>query len=210
MSQVFNFLFRQYSDYNSVDISMEIIAVILGLVSVIYAKKNSVLLYPTGMVSTGIFVYLLIKWYLLGDMLINAYYFIMSGYGWYYWSQKKDSIYINQVDYTKVTERKISGVLFFMSLVFVFAVYKVFDRWNDWTAYVDTFTTAIFFVGMWLMARRKIESWIFWIIGDLISIPLYFYKGLTVTSIQYLIFTIIAIFGYRTWKKILNRSLQIS
>ena len=89
MSQVFNFLFRQYSDYNSLDISMEIIAVILGLVSVVYAKKNSVLLYPTGMVSTGIFVYLLIKWYLLGDMLINAYYFIMSGYGWYYWSQKR-------------------------------------------------------------------------------------------------------------------------
>ena len=103
MSQVFNFLFRQYSNYNSVDITMEIIAVILGLVSVVYAKKNSVLLYPTGMVSTGIFVYLLIKWYLLGDMLINAYYFIMSCYGWYYWSQKKDSIYINQVDYTKVT-----------------------------------------------------------------------------------------------------------
>ena len=77
MSQVFNFLFRQYSDYNSLDITMEIIAVTLGLVSVVYAKKNSVLLYPTGMVSTGIFVYLLIKWYLLGDMLINAYYFLL-------------------------------------------------------------------------------------------------------------------------------------
>ena len=77
--------------------------------------------------------------------------------------------------------------------------------WRSWTAYVDTFTTAIFFVGMWLMARRKIEHWIFWIVGNLISIPLYFYKGLTITSFQYIIFTIIALQGYRAWKQELSR-----
>ena len=76
------------------------------------------------------------------------------------------------------------------------------------TAYVDNLTTAIFFVGMWLMAKRKIENWIFWIIGDIISIPLYFYKGLTFTSLQYIIFTLIAIAGYYSWKKILNKSNQ--
>ena len=70
---------------------------------------------------------------------------------------------------------------------------------------VDTLTTAIFFVGMWLMARRKIEHWIFWIVGDLISIPLYLYKGLTFTSFQYIIFTIIALQGYRAWKQELSR-----
>jgi nicotinamide mononucleotide transporter len=179
----------------------------LGLLSVVYAKKNNVLVYPTGMVSTAIFVYLLFKWSLLGDMIINAYYFIMSGYGYYYWSQKKGAIYIHQVDFINAKERKISLFLFFLSLFFVYCLYKVFDRWNDWTAYIDTLTTAIFFVGMWLMARRKVENWIFWIVGDLISIPLYFYKGLTLTSLQYLIFTIIAIFGYLAWKKILNKSL---
>ena len=83
-------------------------------------------------------------------------------------------------------------------------LYRTFDRWTSWTAYVDTFTTAIFFVGMWLMARRKIEHWLFWIVGDLISIPLYFYKGLTVTSFQYIIFTIIALQGYRAWKQELS------
>ena len=143
-------------------------------------------------------------------MLINAYYFIVSIYGWYYWSQKKEDIYIHQVDFINAKEFQISVVLFFLSLFFIFSVYQVFNRWNDWTAYIDTLTTAIFFVGMWLMARRKVENWIFWIVGDLISIPLYFYKGLTLTSLQYLTFTVIAIFGYRSWKKILNKSLPTS
>ena len=182
MSQVFDLLFRQYSDYLPLDIILEITGVALGLLSVVYAKKNSVLVYPTGMFSTAIFVYLLMKWSLLGDMLINAYYFIMSVYGWYYWSQKKEAIYIHRIDFTNAMERQISVVLFFLSLGFIFGVYQVFDRWNNWTAYIDTLTTAIFFVGMWLMARRKVENWIFWIVGDIISIPLYFVKGLTLTS----------------------------
>lgn len=210
MSQVFDLLFRQYSNYLTIDIILEIIGVALGLLSVVYAKKNNVLVYPTGMFSTAIYVYLLMKWSLLGDMLINTYYFIMSFYGWYYWSQKKEAIYIHRVDFTNARERQISVVLFFLSLGFIFGVYQVFDRWNNWTAYIDTLTTAIFFVGMWLMARRKVENWIFWIVGDIISIPLYFIKGLTLTSLQYLIFTIIAIFGYRAWKKILNKSLPTS
>ena len=210
MSQVFDFLFGQYRDYLPVDIGLEIVGVVFGLVSVLFAKKNSVLVYPTGMISTAIFVYLLIKWILLGDMLINVYYFVMSAYGWYYWSRKEEEVYIHQVESTTPKERKVAGLLFILSLAFIFWVYQVFDKWKDWTAYVDTLTTAIFFVGMWLMARRKIENWIFWIVGDIISVPLYFYKGLTLTSFQYLIFTVIAIFGYFAWKKILNKSLPAS
>ena len=84
MCQVFDVLFGQYREYLPHDIILEITGVILGLLSVVYAKKNNVLVYPTGMFSTAIFVYLLFKWSLLGDMIINAYYFIMSGYGYYY------------------------------------------------------------------------------------------------------------------------------
>ena len=86
-------------------------------------------------------------------------------------------------------------------------VYHWFDKFKDWTAYVDTFTTGIFFVGMWLMAKRKIENWLLWIVGDFISIPLYFYKGFTFSSLQFLIFTIVAIFGYLEWKKILQKKI---
>tara|TARA_A100001011_G_scaffold91679_1_gene96321 strand:- start:417 stop:1049 length:633 start_codon:yes stop_codon:yes gene_type:complete len=207
MSPIFDFLFQQYDGYAIADIVLEVLGVLFGLISVWYAKKNNIWVYPTGMISTAIFVYLLLKWSLLGDMLINGYFFVMSAYGWYYWTRKKEEVYVNPISTTVRKEYITSAALFIGSLFFVYWIYVLFDKWNDWTAYVDTFTTAIFFVGMWLMARRKIENWIFWIIGDFISIPLYFYKGLTLTSIQYIIFTVIAIYGYRSWKKILNKSL---
>ena len=208
MNQVFNELFDQYSTYNSFDIILEIIAVFFGFLSVWFSKKNKIWVFPTGMISTSIFVYLLFKWDLLGDMMINGYYFIMSVYGWYVWTRKIDDTQVTPISKINFREKKISITIFFATLLFVFVIYKTFDKWSDWVAYVDTITTAIFFVGMWLMAKRKIENWIFWIIGDIISVPLYLYKGFTFTSFQYLGFTFIAIFGYLAWKKNLNKQIQ--
>lgn len=210
MSPIFEFLFGQYSGYATIDIVLELIGILFGLLSVWYAKKNTVWVYPTGMISTAIFVYLLFKWALLGDMIINAYYFVMSVYGWCYWSKKEEEVIVHPVTSTSKKEVKTAVLLFVASILFVFWVYQAFDKWTDWTAYVDTFTAAIFFVGMGLMARRKIEHWLFWIVGDIISIPLYFFKGLTLTSFQYIIFTLIAIYGYRSWKKILDKSPPLS
>ena len=143
-------------------------------------------------------------------MMINAYYFAMSIYGWYIWTRKVDATHVTPISRTTVKEKKIATIIFGATLLFVFLVYNSFDKWTSWVAYVDTLTTAIFFVGMWLMARRKIENWIFWIIGDLISVPLYFYKGYTFSSFQYLGFTFIAVFGYIAWKKHLSNNLQES
>jgi nicotinamide mononucleotide transporter len=209
MNQIFDFFFGQYSDYQSMDIVLEIVAVVFGFLSVWFSKQNNILVFPTGMISTAIFVYLLFKWELLGDMMINGYYFVMSVYGWYIWTRKVDSTYVTPISTTTQKEKQISIGIFITTLFFVFVVYKSFDKWIGWVAYVDTLTTAIFFVGMWLMARRKIENWIFWIIGDIISVPLYLHKGFTFTSFQYLGFTIIAIYGYIAWKKYLNNNLQI-
>lgn len=208
MSHIFDFLFGQYSEYETIDIILEITGVIFGFLSVIFSKRNNILVFPTGMISTAIFVYLLLKWELLGDMMINGYYFSMSVYGWYIWTRKVDATHVTPISRTTKHEKKLSVAIFFATLVFVYFVYEAFDKWNGWVAYVDTITTAIFFVGMWLMARRKIENWIYWIVGDIISAPLYFYKGFTFTSFQYLIFTFIAISGYLAWKKHLNKNLQ--
>lgn len=208
MNQVFNVLFDQYSTYNSFDIILEIIAVFFGFLSVWFSKKNKIWVFPTGLISTSIFVYLLFKWDLLGDMMINGYYFIMSVYGWYVWTRKIDDTQVTPISKINFREKKISITIFFATLLFVFVIYKIFDKWTSWVAYADTITTAIFFVGMWLMAKRKIENWIFWIIGDIISVPLYLYKGFTFTSFQYLGFTFIAIFGYLAWKKNLNKQIQ--
>ena len=205
MSQLFELLFGQYSAYQSIDIGLEITAVVFGFLSVWYAKKNHIWVFPTGLISTSIFVYLLWKWALLGDMMINAYYFVMSIYGWYVWTRKTND-QATPISQTSAKEKRTSVLIFIITLVFVYVVYQSAGKWTTWTAYVDTVTTAIFFVGMWLMARRKIENWIFWIVGDIISVPLYFYKGLTFTSLQYLIFTIIAIYGFLAWKHVLTNS----
>lgn len=209
MSPIFEFLFGQYKAYETIDIVLEVIAIVFGLLSVLFSKQNNILVFPTGIISTLIFVYLLLKWGLLGDMMINAYYFIMSIYGWFIWTRKVDEAHVTPITKTTFSEKKIGTAIFFVTLLFVYLVYQVFDKWTHWVAYIDTFTTAIFFVGMWLMARRKLENWIFWIIGNTISVPLYFYKGFTLTSFQYLIFTIIAIFGYLAWRKhIKNNQLK--
>tara|TARA_B100000212_G_scaffold128531_1_gene96411 strand:+ start:340 stop:972 length:633 start_codon:yes stop_codon:yes gene_type:complete len=209
MNEILNFLFQQYGSYSQVDIGLEIFAVFFGFLSVWFSKNNNVLVFPTGLINTSIFVYLLFKWELLGDMIINAYYFVVSIYGWYYWTRKNSNNDYTPISKVNYNDQKIILVISILSAIFVSLMYTVFNKWSGLVSYIDIITTSIFFAGMWLMARRKIESWIFWIIGDIISTPLYLYKGLTFTSFQYFIFTFIAIAGYYKWKSIYNRKNQI-
>jgi nicotinamide mononucleotide transporter len=204
MSQIFESLFAQYATYEPLDVTLEITGVVFGLLSVWLAKKNDISVFPTGMISTSIFVYLLLKSGLVGDMLINAYYFGMSVFGWVIWTRVNYQKQTTPITRINQQEWRYLLLLFVGSLVFVYGVYQWFGLWNSSTAMIDTLTTAIFFSGMWLMARRKIENWIFWIVGDIISVPLYLIKGFSFTSLQYLIFTFIAIYGYLEWKKILD------
>ncbi|MDX1313853.1 MAG: nicotinamide riboside transporter PnuC, partial [Eudoraea sp.] len=169
MSHIFDWIFAQYDNTPAYLISLELIGVVFGFLSVWYAKRENILVFPTGIISTGIFVYILLVFGLLGDMLINAYYFAMSVYGWYVWTRKVDDTHFIPITRTNVKEKQWSVLLFAGTLLFVVLVYLFFDKFNTWTAYVDTVTTAIFFVGMWLMARKKLENWTFWIIGDVIS-----------------------------------------
>ena len=207
--QIFDYFFKPYEGYYVFDIFLEFIAVFLGILSVIFAKMNKIAVYPTGLISTGIFVYLLIHFKLLGDMINNADFFFMSIYGWFYWSYKREGQIINKVSYSSNKDYVIVALIFLISLILISIIYKLFNVFTSWSAYIDTLTTGIFFVAMWLMARRKVESWIFWIIGDLISIPLYLYKGLAITTIQYFIFTIIAVMGYKSWVKIYKERIPV-
>jgi len=196
-------LFLQYKDYPYHLIFLELIAVLFGIISVLFARKNNILVYPTGLINTLIFIYILFEFKLLGDLIINIYYSIMSILGWYLWSRKKNGVEKFPISVMNPKDYVISILLFLVTLLFIALVYYFFDKFTHWTAFVDTLTTALFFVGMWLMAKRKIENWILWIIADCISIPLYFYKGLVFSSCQFLIFTIIAIYGYFEWKRFL-------
>ena len=208
MNLIFDWLFAQYQGVPAHLVVLEIIAVVFGFLSVLFSKRENILVYPTGLISTALFVYILLVYGLLGDMLINAYYFSMSIYGWWIWTRKVDSTHYIPITKTNNEEKKWSILLFLGTLIFVVLIYYIFGKFDSWTAYVDILTTAIFFVGMWLMAKKKLENWTFWIIGDIISVPLYLYKGLVFSSFQYFLFTIIAIYGYKAWKKNLGKSPQ--
>jgi nicotinamide mononucleotide transporter len=207
---------KPYESYQTYQIVLEAIATIFGLLSVYYSIRKNIWVYPTGIISTVLYVYILFNFGLLGDMMINFYYSVMSIYGWILWSKSsKDQIHV-EVSWATKKEWFLSGILFFLSLILVTIVYYYkpfidnhFSMINvqlglyhlDWANWLDVFNTAIFLVGMWFMAKRKIENWIFWIIGDLICIPMMIYKGLGITSLQYLVFTVMAIIGYFEWKK---------
>jgi len=203
---IIDYLFSQYAEYPRLEVILELVAVAFGILSVLYSKRNNILVFPTGIISTCIFVYLLYKWGLIGDMLVNGYYFIMSIYGWIIWTKKdlvSDTTPISLVD---TQSRNYLWAICLFSMFGVYGVYYAFDKLhvetNPWLPYVDITTTAIFFGGMWLMAKRKLEHWYFWIVANTISIPLYFIKGYSFTSIQYIVFLVLAILGYLNWRKI--------
>ena len=202
-----DFLFSQYKEYSFFFIFLEITAVLFGVVSVLFARKNNILVYPTGLISTLIFIYILYNFKLYGEFIINIYYSVMSILGWYFWSRRNNGQEEFPISIMNLKEYKISAIIFTVTLLFIALVYHFFDKFTNLTAYVDAFTTALFFVGMWLMAKRKIENWIVWIIADIISVPLYFFKGLTVSSLQFIVFTIIAVLGYIEWKIFLQKKI---
>ncbi|MDN3722836.1 nicotinamide riboside transporter PnuC [Aequorivita sp. SDUM287046] len=205
MNPIFDWFFQQYQNVPTHIVILEIAGVSFGLLSAWFSKQDNILIYPTGILSTAIFVYILWFYDLLGDLVINAYYFSMSIYGWYIWTRKVDAEHYTPITKTTSKEKQISIFIFVGTLIFIYVIYEIFDKWDSWTAYVDTLTTAIFFVAMWLLARKKLENWTFLLVGNVISLPLYFYKGLIFTSFQFLLFVIISIYGYRAWKKNLNK-----
>lgn len=199
-----DFFLNAYKNVSTLHIVLEFIAFVFGILSVWYAKKENILVYPTGLIATIITTYLLYIAGYLGDMMINGYFTIMSIYGWYYWSKKgpdKDTLAITRTN----SKEKIIGIaLFFLTMFVVFGIYRLFDYEIKTDNYIDIIVSGIFFTGMWYMAKKKIENWTLWILGDIIVTPLYAYRGLGMLSLQYIIFTILAISAYLEWKKTLD------
>ncbi|MDQ7916274.1 nicotinamide riboside transporter PnuC [Mesonia sp. MT50] len=208
MSPIFDWLFSQYQGIDTHLIVLELFGVFFGILSVLYSKNNSILVYPTGIVSTLLYVYILFVYGLLGDMIINVYYFSMSVYGWYVWTRKVDGTHVTPITSVTKKENKTIAAIFIGSMILISLVYQTFDKWQGWPSYVDILTTAFFFVGMWLLAKKKIENWIYLLIGNIISVPLYFYKGLSFSALLYVFLIIIAILGYFSWKKLLFKKIQ--
>lgn len=202
------FFLEPYKDTPLRDIIIEIIVFFFGIISVWYAKKENILAYPTGLVATIFTTYLLYKAGYFADMTINAYFTIMSIYGWFNWSIMKNDVSVYKISRTNRKQKIIGVGLFFVTIIVMYGVYQLFDRPIEKENYIDMVTSGLFFTGMWFMAIKKIENWTLWIIGDLISIPLYGYRGLGILSLQFLIFTILAVMAYIEWHKIIKTNEQ--
>ncbi len=205
MVELYDFFLEAYSTYSKLDIGLEFLAFSFGIISVIYAKKENILVYPTGIICTVITVYLLYKAQYFGDMMMNIYYSLMSIYGWWNWSRIENDKYLLKITRFSKNDLGLTVFLFLLTVTITYAVYTFNLTEIKIPNYIDIFTSGIFFTAMWLMANKKLESWVFWIIGDVITVPLYAYRGLGMLSLQYIIFTILAIQGYIEWKKHLSR-----
>ncbi len=206
MTEFLDFFIEAYKNTSTLFIILEGIAFIFGIASVWYAKKENILVYPTGLVATIITVYLLYQAGYFGDMMMNFYYSVMSIYGWWNWSRKKGDKYVIPISRTNAKEKLIGTFLVILTMIITYGVYTYFGTEIATENYIDIFTSGIFFTAMYFMANKKIENWTLWIFADIITVPLYAYRGLGMLSLQYLIFTILAIQGYLSWKKSLNKT----
>lgn len=209
MNHLIDFFIEGYYHAPLPFIVLEFIAFVFGIASVIYAKRAHILVYPTGLIATVISVFLLYKAGFFGDMMMNFYYSVMSIYGWWNWARRKNNKPVLVISRTNSKEKSIGILMFFITMVVTYWVYYFYDYELAITNYIDIVTSGVFFTAMWYMANKKIENWVLWIIADIITVPLYAYRGLGMLSLQYLIFTILAIQGYLQWRKHLNNSSPI-
>jgi nicotinamide mononucleotide transporter len=182
----------------------EFVAVLFGIASVLYSRKENILVYPTGIINTTMYTWFCFMWWgLYAEGSLNFYYTIMSIYGWWLWSRKKGDTKVLQI--TRCNKNEWLGYsLFFVGCYAV--LYFILKKYTPSTVpFADALASASAYTAMLLMTRKKIENWIWWIITNAISIPLYFYKTAVFTSFQYIVFLILAIMGFISWQKKLKQ-----
>ena len=184
--------------------ALEFIAVLAGIASVWFSKKEQVLVYPVGLINTTIFVYLSFKGHLLGEASVNIYYTIMSVYGWWLWTRKNEQQQtVLQIQFSSSKEL-LQQLLFFAAFYTVLYMALSFSKTSfapGAIPWADALSSAAAYTGMWLMAKKKVESWYYWIATNIFSIPLYFVKGYVFTSVQFAVLLALAIAGLIAWRK---------
>lgn len=179
---------------------LEYTAVIFSVFSVLLANRNHVLLYPTGIISTAIFIYIMADAGLYAESALNMYYFIMSIYGWWLWTKNKGSENPKAISVNTQRDWIISGCIVGIGWVILFSTLKAFTD-SDVPVW-DALVSATAWAGMWLLAKHKAENWILLNISNLIAIPLQIHKGIPFTALLTVFLFIVAIFGYLRWKKL--------
>lgn len=183
---------------------LEAIAVVMGIVSVYFSRKENILVYPTGLINTTIYIWLSYSGQLFGEATVNLYYTIMSIYGWLLWTKRKEdrelAVHVEYSD-RKMWIQQLRFFAFFYLVIFTALYYLKKEFAPGVIPAADAFASATAFTGMWLMTRKKVESWWWWIATNITSIPLYFVKGYVFTSVYYLVLLVMAISGLIEWRK---------
>jgi nicotinamide mononucleotide transporter len=187
----------------------EYVAVFAGIISVWYSRKENVLVFPTGLVNTIIYVYLSFKGKLFGEATVNFYYTIMSIVGWYMWTKKNEQQQTAILQITKATKKEWGHHLLFFTFFYAIIYFSLTYYSDTFTKgaipWADAFASATAFTGMWLMTKKKLESWYWWIATNIASIPLYFVKHYVFTSVYYVVLLIMAVWGLVEWVKIIKK-----
>ena len=197
-------LYRQFIEGMRQTTALEYIAVFAGIASVWFSRLENIWVYPTGLISTIIYIYLSANRHLYGEASVNFYYTVMSIYGWYLWLKKNDAkAYVVRVKFSTSREwmQQLLFFAFFYIVIFGSLTWLKQNFGKDAIPWADAFASATAYTGMWLMARKKVESWYWWIATNISSIPLYFVKQYVFSSVFYLILLIMAISGLAEWKK---------
>lgn len=189
---------------------LEYIAVFAGIISVWYSRKENILVYPAGLINTIFYVYLSFKGGLLGEASVNIYYTVMSIYGWMMWSRKDKSQHL-VLHISKASAKEWGQHLLFFGVFYVVIFFALNYLKKDFAPgaipWADALASASAYTGMWLMTKKKLESWIWWTLTNIVSIPLYFVKDYVFTSVYYFILLIMAITGWIEWNKRLNQPI---
>ena len=183
---------------------LEYIAVFAGIASVWYSRVENILVYPVGLINTIIYVWLSVKGELLGEASVNLYYTIMSIYGWLLWTKKDKEQHA--IIHVKFSDHRwwLYQLAFFAAFyvtIFISLTYLKRSFAPGAIPWADAFASATAFTGMWLMTKKKVESWYWWIATNIASIPLYFVKHYVFTSVYYLVLLIMAVWGLMEWRK---------
>lgn len=183
---------------------LEFIAVIAGIASVWFSRKENILVYPVGLINTIIYIYLSIKGQLYGEASVNLYYTIMSFYGWVLWAKRNEQKeHVLHITFSSKKELLQQGLFFAVFYAGIFLALSWLKKAfaPEAIPWADALASASAYTGMWLMARKKVESWHWWIVTNISSIPLYFVKGYVFTSFQFLVLLILAVAGLISWRK---------
>ena len=183
--------------------TLEYVAVVAGIVSVVFSRKENIWVYPTGLINTIIYIYLSFKFDLIGEASVNFYYTVMSVYGWWLWSKKdqrkRPVLQVTFSDKRQWLEQLLFFLLFYVAIFWALTyLQRYFSGAIPWA---DAFASATAYTGMWLMAKKKVESWWWWIATNIASIPLYFVKGLVFTSVYFVVLLVLAVAGLAEWRR---------